>query len=110
MANLIDKLRELLGRSSQPTPTADIAVPLDDQSIERLMHLLCDTRDDELSCEEVFNCLDEYADCLESHKDVGGKKLLVEHHLSICADCRDELDALIHALENASVDDQEAAS
>ena len=110
MANLIDKLRELLGRSSPLAHTADIAVPLDDQSIERLMHLLCETRDDELSCEEVFNCLDEYADCLESHQDVGGKKLLVEHHLSICADCRDELDALIHALENASVDDQEAAT
>lgn len=108
MSNLIDKLRELLGRASHPHPSASVAVPLDDQSIERLMHLLCETRDDELSCEEVFNCLDEYADCLESHKDVGGKKPLVEHHLSICPDCRDELDALIHALENAAADDADA--
>lgn len=103
MANLIDKLREIMGHTAHPSGEK-IAVPMDDQSIERLMHLLCETRDDELSCEEVFNCLDEYVDCLESHQDVGGKKPLVEHHLSICPDCRDELDALVHALEIAADD------
>jgi len=111
MSNLIEKLRELLGRAT-PATSNHVAVPLDDHSVERLMHLLSETRDDELSCEEVFNCLDEYVECLESHDedvghgdvghgDVGGKKPLVEHHLSICPDCRDELHALIHALENA---------
>lgn len=105
MSSLIKKLRNLKERSSQP-PDKSIAVPLDDQSVERLMHLLCETRDDELTCEEVFNCLDEYVDCLEMYQDVGGKKPQVEHHLSICADCRDELDALIHALENAAAGDE----
>lgn len=106
MSNLIEKLRELLGGAT-PTAPNHVAVPLDDRSVERLMHLLSETRDDELSCEEVFSCLDEYVECLESHHgdvghgDVGGKKPLVEHHLSICPDCRDELHALIHALENA---------
>jgi hypothetical protein len=107
MTNLIDKLRELLGRSAHPTETS-LVVPMDDKSVERLMHLLCDTRDDELTCEEVFNCLDEYVDCLESYQDVGGKKPLVEHHLSICSDCRDELDALIHALESTNAKDSSA--
>lgn len=107
MANLIEKLRELLGRSTPPDD-GTMAVPLDEKSVERLLHLLCETRDDELSCEEVFNCLDEYVDCLEASQDVGGKKPLVEHHLSICADCRVELDALVHALEIAAADDQGA--
>jgi hypothetical protein len=106
MSSLIDKLRKLTGRHSETTSETTIVVPLDDESVTRLMHLLCETHDDELSCEEVFNCLDEYVDCLASHQDIGGKTPLVEHHLSICADCRDELDALVHALENATADDE----
>lgn len=105
MTDLIEKLRQLLARASSPAPEKE-DVPLDAASVERLMSLLCETRDDELSCEEVFNCMDEYAECLESRHDVahdvGGKRALVEHHLSLCPDCRDELHALIHALENAN--------
>ncbi len=103
MTSLSEKLRELLGKPVIMGSAAE-TMALDDQSLQRLMHLLCDTRDDELSCEEVFNCLDEYVDCLEASHDVDGKRSLVEHHLSICSDCRDELDALVHALENASLD------
>ncbi|MBP6016413.1 MAG: hypothetical protein KA586_06805 [Candidatus Promineofilum sp.] len=104
MSNLIDKLRQLLGPSSHPVP-ACVNVPLDEASLERLMHILDETRNDELTCEEVFNCLDEYVDCLEAYQDVGGKKPLVEHHLNMCPDCRVQLDALIHALENATASD-----
>lgn len=107
MATLIDKLRDLSG-SPVPVSKATEAVPLDDQSLERLMRLLCVTQDDELSCEEVYNCLDEYVDCLASYQDVGGKRPRVEVHLSFCADCRAELEALLHALENADTDEKTA--
>lgn len=65
-----------------------------------------ETRDDELSCEEVYNTLDEYVDCLMAHRDVGSVRPLLEHHLGICPDCRDELNALVHALENATAEDE----
>lgn len=104
MANLSEKIRRIMER---PSDTADVsaAVPLDDQSMERLMRLLCVTRDDELSCEEVFNRLDEYVDCLISREDVGSIRPLLEHHLGFCADCHDELEALILALEQTDPDD-----
>lgn len=102
MPSLIDKLRGLQKQS--PLETC-IHVPLDDQSIERLMRLLCETRDDELSCEEVYGRLDEYVDCLMAQRDVGEKQWLFEHHLSICSDCRDELEALVHALESAATEE-----
>lgn len=86
-------------------PDASAAVPLDDQSIERLMRLLAVTHDDELSCEEVYNRLDEYVDCLISREDMGDIKPLLERHLGFCADCNDELEALIHALEQSTSDD-----
>ena len=101
MTSLIEKLRELRSRAAGSTGTG-AGAPLNEQSIERLMHLLCETRDDELSCEEVFSCLDEYVECLEAHQEFGHRKQLVEHHLNLCTDCRDELDALIHALEDAN--------
>lgn len=98
MAHLTDKIRELLGEPAYAGPMGEASI--DDQSCERLIRLLYATRDDELSCEEVFNCLDEYVDCLEARGDTAGRDQLVEHHLSICPDCRTELVALIHALEN----------
>lgn len=103
MAQLIEKLRNLLER---PTHTSGMVAitALDDRSIERLMALLCVTRDDELSCEEVFNCLDEYVDCLAAHSDLGDRQALVDHHLGFCADCRDELNALVNALQIAADD------
>ena len=109
MSNLIEKLRELRSRTKE-SAAAKANLPLDERGVERLMHLLCETRDDELSCEEVFSCLDEYVECLESHQEFGARKQLVEHHLNLCADCRDELDALIHALEDADAAERGAAA
>lgn len=103
MAQLTEKLRELLERPSHTSGMVAITA-LDNRSIERLMVLLCVTRDDELSCEEVFNSLDEYVDCLLAHSDLGDRQALMEHHLGFCADCRDELNALVSALQ-ATADD-----
>jgi hypothetical protein len=91
--------------TDNPNAPQSIVVPLDEQSIARLMIILCDTRDDELSCEEVFSRLDEYVDCLMGRFDVGDSRSLFEFHLNRCTDCHDELDALIQALEDAIADD-----
>ena len=103
MSSVIDTIRQLLERPAQSEP--GVVVPLDDPSIDRLLHLLCDTRDDELSCDEVFIRLDEYVDCLISHGQVVESQPLIEHHLGLCADCRDELRALQRALARAAADD-----
>jgi len=103
MSSVTDTIRRLLERPAPSEP--GVVLPLDDPSIDRLLRLLCDTRDDELSCEEVFARLDEYVDCLVSHKQVTENAPLVEHHLALCADCRDELHALQQALALAAADD-----
>jgi hypothetical protein len=91
--------------TDNPHAPQSIVVPLDERSIARLMIILCDTRDDELSCEEVFSRLDEYVDCLMGRYDVGQARSLFEFHLDRCIDCRDQLEALIQALEDAIADD-----
>ncbi len=102
MSSVIDTIRKLLDSRAQEDPT--VVVPLDDRSVDRLLYLLCDTRDDELSCEEVFVRLDEYVDCLVTHQFDQSHLALVEHHLALCADCRDELTALQRALAEAGAD------
>lgn len=87
--------------ASRQSPAGSVAIPVDDAVVERLMHLLCETRDDELSCEEVYARLDEYVDCLVSRQPAGEQTPLVEHHLALCPDCHDALDALRRALDNA---------
>ncbi len=102
MSSVIETIRLLLERPAQVEVSA---IVLDDPSIARLLLLLCQTRDDEMSCEEVFACLDEYVDCLLSRSQAMGQRALVEHHLSLCADCRAELSALQRALALWAADD-----
>ncbi len=103
MSSVSDTIRQLLERPAQGEP--GVVVPLDDASIDRLLHLLCDTRDDELSCDEVFIRLDEYVDCLIGHGQMWEHRPLIDHHLTLCADCRDELRALQQALAQVAADD-----
>lgn len=102
MSSVIETIRLLL---EQPAQVELSVVALDDPSLDRLLLLLCETRDDELSCEEVFACLDEYVDCLLIRNQAMNQRPLVEHHLSLCADCRAELVALQRALAQLTADD-----
>jgi hypothetical protein len=101
MISRIEKLREMMGQS-QPSPGDSVLVPMDDESVAKLMRFLCEMRDDELSCEEVYSRLDEYVDCLMARKEIGAIRPMLEHHLEICPDCRDELTALAHALKSVT--------
>ncbi|HEY1407467.1 MAG TPA: hypothetical protein VF434_00915 [Promineifilum sp.] len=101
MTSRIEKLREMMGQS-RPSPGDSVFVPLDDESVARLMRFLCEMRDDELTCEEVYERLDEYVDCLMARKEIGAIRPMLEHHLGICPDCRDELTALEHALRSVA--------
>ncbi len=101
MSSVTETIHVLLERPQQIELTV---IDLDHSSCDRLLQLLCATRDDELSCDDVFACLDEYVDCLLNRSQMMNIPL-VEHHLSLCADCRDELRALQRALALAAADD-----
>ncbi len=101
MSSVIETIHVLLERPPRVELTV---IDMDDPACDRLLQLLCATRDDELSCEDVFACLDEYVDCLLNRSQMMSVPL-VEHHLSLCTDCRDELHALQRALARAAADD-----
>lgn len=100
MASLIDRLRELISGkthdASMPAP-----LPFDETSLARLMVALSHTRDDELSCEEVANRLDEYVDCLAGRLAADESIALMDDHLAMCRDCHEAYDALMQAIDAA---------
>ena len=68
---------------------------------EKFAMMLEMTEDEELGCEEVYFLIDRYAELLQ--RGEAPKKLmpLVEKHLAMCGDCREELEALLRILEGS---------
>ena len=97
---MLDFLNRWLRRKN-PEPAPEAAMT--PEAIKGLLKKLELTRPDELSCEEAYDLLDQYADLLQNGEDVAKLLPLVEHHLAMCVDCKDEFEALMRALR-ASAD------
>ena len=84
-------LKKLRGKPEFPDPL-----------VHRLMRRLQNTRDEELSCDEVFALVDEYAEANQRGEDVGTLKPLIRHHLDMCMECEEEYEALVQVLEGTA--------
>ncbi len=81
-------IRRLRGESEFP-----------EEAVVDLMHRLQKTHDEELSCDEVFALVDEYAEANQRGEDVTSLKPLILHHLDMCRECDEEYLALLQVLE-----------
>lgn len=106
MNDMIERLRRLLGSrgtsaSSQDEPESPPGrVLLDADAVQRIMQAVAMTRDDELTCGEVYALLDEYVEYKLGRRDVAALAALMQHHLDMCPDCRDEFTALLHMAQD----------
>ena len=75
---------------------------LPDALVTNLMHRLTKTHEEELSCDEVFALVDEYAEASQRGEDVVSLKPLIRHHLDMCRECDEEYQALLRVLEGAA--------
>ena len=73
-----------------------------DPMVHRLISRLQNTRENELSCDEVFALVDEYAEASQRGEDVGTLKPLIRHHLDMCKECDEEYQALVQVLEGTA--------
>ena len=62
------------------------------------MEMLHQTRSDELTCEEWLDRVGAYAEAMAAGLPAPPGTELVEHHLALCWECREEFDALLAAL------------
>jgi predicted component of type VI protein secretion system len=59
------------------------------------------TQDVELSCDEVYDLMDQFAEAAQRGEDVAALMPLVQRHLGMCPDCREEYEALQRMLAAA---------
>jgi hypothetical protein len=67
--------------------------------MEKLLHMLAATQSHELSCDEVYAVLDQFAEAVNRGENVMAFMPLVRQHLDMCQDCRDEYEAVLRMLQ-----------
>lgn len=71
-------------------------------NLSKTLTMLAQTQTQELGCDEAYAFLDFYADQVNRGEDAAALMPLVHHHLAMCPDCREELDALLRAIRAES--------
>ena len=79
---------------------------LTSSQIDGLMKLIGLTREDELDCDACLGKVAEFVEHRLSGKPVPAALKAVEHHLSLCSECREEYEALRLALDGFREDDE----
>ena len=93
---LSETIKDLLKRLGSSKEENAMQMPAD---VQKLIEMVENTQEVEFSCEDVYNILDQYTE-LVYHGDESAELMpLVEHHIEICPDCREEFEALLRILE-----------
>ena len=69
------------------------------EEFRKLIQMLEKTQEIEYSCDEVYNILDQYTELVYQSENAQELMPLVEHHIEICPDCREEFEALLRVLQ-----------
>jgi hypothetical protein len=66
-----------------------------------MVDMLAHTREEEYSCDEVLALMDQFAEMVIQGEDAARLMPLVQHHLEMCGDCREEFEALLRILRSS---------
>lgn len=70
--------------------------------MEKILTMLSNTQEEELTCDEVFAALDQFAELAARGEDVGKLMPLIQHHLGMCPDCAEEYETLKNIVMSAA--------
>jgi len=70
------------------------------EKMQKMLKMLSNTRDVELSCDDVFAVLDQFTELAAQGEDVAKLMPLIKQHLDMCPDCRDEYKVLENIVRN----------
>ena len=73
--------------------------PQPPDEMQGLLEMLVLTDEQEIACDAVFKALAEFAEMAQRGEDVRAVMPLVQQHLDMCPDCREEYEALMTILE-----------
>ena len=69
-----------------------------DPRMSDMLGMVAHTRERELTCDEVHALIDQFAEMRMRGEDPTHLMPLVQQHLDMCPDCREEYEALMEAL------------
>jgi hypothetical protein len=75
---------------------------LPNEAVLGFLRILENVRRDELSCEEIYNKLDEYVELEVDKKDVAHIMPLIREHLDMCTGCCEEYEVLLDVIEKTA--------
>lgn len=75
---------------------------LSDETVLGFLRVLEKAEKEEISCNELYDKLDEYVEREVNQKDAAQLMPLVRDHLDLCAECCEEYEALLDVLEKTS--------
>lgn len=93
--NILKALRRWFTRRLPSPPPVEKFTPAEAMLLQSLPH----THEVELTCDEVFALLDEYAERAQRGENVAQLMPRVAHHLMMCPECREEYEALMRILQ-----------
>ena len=64
------------------------------EKMQKMMAMLSNTLEVELTCDDVFALLDQFTELAAQGEDVRKLMPLVQQHLDMCEDCREEYKVL----------------
>ncbi len=88
-------LKRLLNWFRKPNQTEEEMENL----VETVLHKLVKTDEEEISCDEVHELIDQFTELEVAGEDVQHLMPLVQKHLELCGDCREEHDVLEEILQ-----------
>jgi hypothetical protein len=70
-----------------------------DPAMQKLVRSISMTEEEEISCDDVYLLLDQFAEMVKRGEDAAGMMPLVQKHLAMCPDCREEYETLLKMLD-----------
>lgn len=70
-----------------------------DTGVREMLGMIARTQERELTCDEVHMLIDQFAEMKMRGEDPTRLMPLVQQHLDMCPDCREEYEALMLALQ-----------
>jgi len=75
---------------------------LPNEAFLEILRVLESAHDEDMSCAQLYEKLDEYVEREMSKKDAAELMPLIREHLDFCPDCCDEYEALLDVLNKSS--------
>lgn len=70
---------------------------------QQMLKAVQQTEEAEYSCDDVYRLMDQYVEMVKRGEDTSRLMPLVEHHLKMCGDCREEVEALLRMIDSGTL-------